>query len=91
MAFVGAAPVTMQTLRHFQSINIPLYELFGMSESGGPHTISVPGRVLSGSCGMALEGMETKVTSDEDGNGEVKTSSESSQSVNSMLANVTWS
>ncbi|XP_068722136.1 long-chain-fatty-acid--CoA ligase ACSBG2-like isoform X1 [Montipora capricornis] len=71
MAFVGAAPVTMQTLRHFQSINIPLYELFGMSESGGPHTISVPGHALSGSCGMALEGMETKVTSDEDGNGEL--------------------
>ena len=69
---VGAAPVTMDTLRYFQSINIPLYELFGMSESSGPLTVSIPGHVLAGSCGIGMDGCEIKVIGpDGDGNGEV--------------------
>lgn len=72
LCFVGAAPVTMQTLQYFQSINIPLNEIFGMSECSGPQTVSVPGRVISGSCGMAVDGCEMKVANeDEEGNGEV--------------------
>ena len=72
LAVVGAAPVTMETLRYFQSINIPLYELFGMSECSGPMTVSVPGHVTSGSCGIAMDGTEMKIINeDEDGNGEV--------------------
>lgn len=30
------------TLEFFLSLDIPLYELYGMSESTGPHTISLP-------------------------------------------------
>ncbi|KAL9986588.1 hypothetical protein ACROYT_G000756 [Oculina patagonica] len=72
MAVVGAAPVTMETLRYFQSINIPLYELFGMSECSGPLTVSIPGHIVSGSCGIAMDGMEMKIINpDEDGNGEL--------------------
>ncbi|KAJ7326101.1 Long-chain-fatty-acid--CoA ligase acsbg2 [Desmophyllum pertusum] len=72
LAFVGAAPVTMETLRYFQSINIPLYELFGMSECSGPMTVSIPGHVVSGSCGIAMDGCEMKVINqDEEGNGEL--------------------
>lgn len=72
MAVVGAAPVTMETLRYFQSINIPLYELFGMSECSGPMTVSIPGNVVSGGCGIAMDGTEMKIINeDEDGNGEV--------------------
>ena len=72
LAVVGAAPVTMETLRYFQSINIPLYELFGMSECSGPMTVSIPGHVKSGSCGIAMDGTEMKIINeDEDGNGEV--------------------
>ena len=63
----------METLRYFQSINIPLYELFGMSECSGPMTVSIPGHVVSGSCGIALDGCEMKVINqDEEGNGEVR-------------------
>lgn len=62
----------MDTLKYFQSINIPLYELYGMSECSGPHTVSIPGHLRSGSCGIVLDGMEIKILNpDDDGNGEV--------------------
>lgn len=38
--YTGAAPITKDTLEFFLSLDIPLYELYGMSESTGPHTIS---------------------------------------------------
>lgn len=38
--FTGAAPITKETLEYFMSLNIPVMELYGMSESSGPHTIS---------------------------------------------------
>ena len=40
LCFTGAAPVTKDTLEYFMSLNMPLLELYGMSESSGPHTIS---------------------------------------------------
>lgn len=40
--FTGAAPITKDTLEYFMSLNIPIYELYGMSESTGPHTMSSP-------------------------------------------------
>lgn len=40
--YTGAAPITKDTLEFFLSLDIPLYELYGMSESTGPHTISLP-------------------------------------------------
>lgn len=39
--FTGAAPITRETLEYFMSLNLPLMELYGMSESSGPHTVSV--------------------------------------------------
>ena len=39
--FTGAAPITKDTLEYFMSLDVPLMELYGMSESSGPHTISV--------------------------------------------------
>lgn len=41
ICFTGAAPVTKDTLEYFMSLNVPLMELYGMSESSGPHTVSV--------------------------------------------------
>lgn len=40
--YTGAAPITRETLEFFLSLNIPVLELYGMSESSGPHTISLP-------------------------------------------------
>ena len=72
LCFTGAAPVTMDTLKYFQSINIPLYELYGMSECSGPQTVSIPGHLKTGSCGVSIGGCEMKIlNADADGNGEV--------------------
>lgn len=40
--YTGAAPIIKDTLEFFLSLDIPLFELYGMSESTGPHTISIP-------------------------------------------------
>ena len=44
-----------------------------MSESSGPATVSMPGHVRAGSCGVAFDGCEVKIINeDEEGNGEVR-------------------
>lgn len=40
LCLTGAAPITKDTLEYFMSLNIPIYEVYGMSESTGPHTMS---------------------------------------------------
>uniref|UniRef100_A0A674NBK3 Long-chain-fatty-acid--CoA ligase ACSBG2 n=1 Tax=Takifugu rubripes TaxID=31033 RepID=A0A674NBK3_TAKRU len=70
--YTGAAPITKDTLEFFLSLDIPLYELYGMSESSGPHTISIPEAFKLTSCGVALPGCKTKLHNpDEDGVGEI--------------------
>lgn len=72
LCFTGAAPVTMDARKYFQSINITLYELYGMSECTGPHTVSIQGHLKTGSCGITIDGCEIKIlNADADGNGEV--------------------
>lgn len=56
------------------AVDIPVLELYGMSESTGPQTISLKSstRWRTGSCGKDMSGAETKIDNpDEDGNGEV--------------------
>lgn len=36
----GAAPLNQQTAEFFLSLDIPIGEMYGMSESSGPHTAS---------------------------------------------------
>ncbi|XP_030639777.1 long-chain-fatty-acid--CoA ligase ACSBG2 isoform X2 [Chanos chanos] len=70
--YTGAAPITKDTLEFFLSLDIPVYELYGMSESTGPHTISLPEAFRLTSCGKVIGGCQTKIVSpDEDGNGEI--------------------
>ncbi|XP_066566872.1 long-chain-fatty-acid--CoA ligase ACSBG2 isoform X2 [Amia ocellicauda] len=70
--FTGAAPITKDTLEYFMSLNIPLFELYGMSESTGPHTISCHSSYRLTSCGIVIPGCKTNLDkADEDGNGEV--------------------
>ncbi|XP_037325581.2 long-chain-fatty-acid--CoA ligase ACSBG2 [Pungitius pungitius] len=70
--YTGAAPITKDTLEFFLSLDIPLYELYGMSESTGPHTISVAEAFKLTSCGKEIPGCKTKLHSpDEEGNGEL--------------------
>ncbi|KAJ7421600.1 Long-chain-fatty-acid--CoA ligase ACSBG2 [Willisornis vidua] len=70
--YTGAAPITRETLEFFLSLNIPVLELYGMSESSGPHTVSVPHSFRLSSCGKELTGCRTLIHKpDRDGIGEI--------------------
>ncbi|XP_071339712.1 long-chain-fatty-acid--CoA ligase ACSBG2-like isoform X2 [Trachinotus anak] len=72
ICFTGAAPITKDTLEYFMSLNMPLMELYGMSESSGPHTVSVNQDYHILSCGKVMPGCKTKLENpDKDGNGEI--------------------
>ena len=61
--FTGAAPITMQTLEYFGSINISILELYGMSETTGVITSSTYDEYKWGSVGRAVIG-EVKIADD---------------------------
>ncbi|XP_065714332.2 long-chain-fatty-acid--CoA ligase ACSBG2 isoform X3 [Patagioenas fasciata] len=70
--YTGAAPITRETLEFFLSLNIPVLELYGMSESTGPHSVSLPHAFRLTSCGREVPGCRTLIHKpDADGNGEV--------------------
>ena len=72
LIYTGAAPVSLETLRYFQSINIPLLELYGMSECTGLATLSLPKIFKTTAVGRTIKQMEMKIfNEDEDGSGEV--------------------
>ncbi|KAL6266397.1 hypothetical protein P5V15_003250 [Pogonomyrmex californicus] len=68
----AAAPINIDVKRYFMSLDMPLVEAYGMSESGGAHTlISCKEYSLSG-VGHPLPGTYTKLDNiDEHGEGEV--------------------
>ena len=51
---------------YFNSINIPLRELYGLSESSGPHTLSPDPQmeVNVGSCGNPIKGVKQKIVNE---------------------------
>uniref|UniRef100_A0A8C2HCN4 long-chain-fatty-acid--CoA ligase n=1 Tax=Cyprinus carpio TaxID=7962 RepID=A0A8C2HCN4_CYPCA len=70
--YTGAAPITKDTLEYFMSLYITVFELYGMSESTGPHSISCAEGYHIMSCGKVLTGCKTKLDKpDTDGNGEI--------------------
>ncbi|XP_068599569.1 long-chain-fatty-acid--CoA ligase ACSBG2 [Brachionichthys hirsutus] len=70
--FTGAAPIMKDTLEFFLSLDVPVYELYGMSESTGPHTVSLPGAFKLTSCGKEIPGCKTTLQNrDKEGNGEI--------------------
>lgn len=71
---VGAAPIHRETLEFFMAVDLPILELYGMSESTGPQTLNVKAfkEWRTGSCGKSMSGVETKIDNpDEHGDGEV--------------------
>ena len=63
VCLTGAAPIQKNTLEFFFSLDIPVLELYGMSECTGPTTIShLRGRgFVLGSAGMPLAGTELRI------------------------------
>ena len=59
--FSGAAPISTDTLKFFLGLDIVILELYGLSETNGPQTMSYyGGSYRLGSCGKTLPGTRTK-------------------------------
>jgi long-chain-fatty-acid--CoA ligase ACSBG len=57
--FTAAAPISVDTLNYFASLDIPIYEIFGQSECTGPHTACYPGSWKIGTCGRPIYGSKS--------------------------------
>ncbi|XP_012878120.1 PREDICTED: long-chain-fatty-acid--CoA ligase ACSBG2 [Dipodomys ordii] len=68
----GAAPLTQETCEFFLSLDIPICEFYGMSETSGPHTYSNSSNYRVLSCGKILSGCKNMLFQpNKDGIGEV--------------------
>jgi long-chain acyl-CoA synthetase len=63
-AITAAAPIDPEIIYFFQAIGVPLYELYGMSETTGPATSNRQGLNKIGTVGPALPGVEVKLAED---------------------------
>lgn len=59
--YTAAAPIARETLDYFASLDIPVLELFGQTESTGPHCSCKLSAWKIGSCGRPLPGTLTKI------------------------------
>ena len=64
LAISAAAPISPDLLMFFRGIGIPVYELYGMTESSGPGTSNVSAANRIGSVGRAMPGVEIATTED---------------------------
>ncbi len=64
VAISGAAPISTQVLRFFQSIGINLIEGYGQTEGTGVSTLSPEKGACFGKVGRALDGIKIKIAED---------------------------
>lgn len=64
IAASGAAPVAGEVLEFFSGLEIPIFEVYGMSEACGPITWNQPGRVRYGTVGPRLPEIEVRLATD---------------------------
>ncbi|XP_012584951.1 PREDICTED: long-chain-fatty-acid--CoA ligase ACSBG2 isoform X2 [Condylura cristata] len=68
----AAAPLGQETAEFFLSLDLPVGEMYGMSESTGPHTISNQENYKILSCGKILSGCKSMLSQQtQDGAGEI--------------------
>ncbi len=60
----AAAPINPEIIAFFNSLDVPLFELYGQSEDCGPTTTNLPHANKVGSVGTALPGTEVKLGED---------------------------
>ena len=63
-AITGAAPINHDILRLFHSLDIPIFEGYGMTEDTAGATLNAPGAMRIGSVGKPFPGTEMKIASD---------------------------
>jgi long-chain acyl-CoA synthetase len=66
IAITAAAPINPDLILFFQTLGIPLCELYGLSETTGPATTNLPGEFRLGSVGKALPGVEVRLAEDDE-------------------------
>ena len=64
VAISGAAPISQDVLRFFQSIGMNLIEGYGQTEGTGVTTLSPEDRTKFGTVGKALNGIDIKIAGD---------------------------
>ncbi len=70
--YSAAAPLGMETMRYFLSLDIVLMELYGMSETTGPHCITNDEYQRIGSVGKVMPGVRARLSEpNSDGEGEM--------------------
>jgi long-subunit acyl-CoA synthetase (AMP-forming) len=62
--YSAAAPIARSTLEFFYSLGLPVYEIYGLSETTGGLTSCLTGAFRIGSVGRALEGVEVRIADD---------------------------
>jgi len=60
----GAAPISAGTLSSFASIGVRINEVYGLSETGGMLTATLPGEVSLGTVGKPMKGVEIEIAGD---------------------------
>jgi long-chain-fatty-acid--CoA ligase ACSBG len=72
VAFSSGAPLHVSTINFFMGINVPVLDMYGMSESTGPISVATINTWRLGSVGQCLSGAHLKIDNpDENGEGEV--------------------
>jgi long-chain acyl-CoA synthetase len=66
IAITAAAPISPDLILFFQTLGIPLFELYGMSETTGPATTNLPNAFRLGSVGKAIPGVEVDLAEDDE-------------------------
>jgi len=64
VAISGAAPISKEVLRFFQSIGMNLIEGYGQTEGTGVTTLSPEEKTKFGTVGIALKGIDIKIAED---------------------------
>ncbi|MGO9547095.1 MAG: AMP-dependent synthetase/ligase [Rhodomicrobium sp.] len=64
LVFCGAAPTPPETLMFLNGLDIPIRELWGMSETTGAGSCNLPGATKIGSVGRPAPGIEIRIDAD---------------------------
>jgi len=60
----GAAPIHPDLLWWFSMLGLPIAEVYGQTEDGGPTTLNPPGAIVIGSVGQPMPGLEVRIAED---------------------------